>query len=98
MAAIKTIREEWTKSERDILVGLWLQSETDDTIAERLDRSSSSVQSYAMRIGLPMRTGVPGEPVDVRDGKLRKCMCCPREFWSTWKGNRMCVVCIENAI
>lgn len=80
----------WTDAKRSELAGLWLAGRGMSDIAKAMGMTSGAVSTAASDIGLPpMRLLGTVAP----EARMRRCMCCTAEFFSAWKGNRLCLRC-----
>lgn len=83
---------EWTDELKDSLYECWERGLTSKESAVEMDISLHALRSAANKFGL----GKFGEKQN-KSGKLRKCMCCRNEFFSSHNGNRLCEFCSEKA-
>ena len=80
----------WPDADAALLMQLYTDGETDiDTIAARLGRTREAVYCKANRMGLGVLRRGAG-------AKVRRCMPCQKNFWSTWIGNRICADCTRS--
>lgn len=78
----------WSQEEIREMVRLYVESEKPDigAVARAMGRTYAMVSTQAWRVGLTFENLGP-------DAKMRICMPCRREFWSSHKGNRICSLC-----
>lgn len=80
----------WTDARRGELVAMWLAGRKAGEIADSMETSREAVLCAAVDIGLPPRRQLGAM---APEAGIRRCMCCRGEFFSQWKGNRLCVRC-----
>ncbi len=80
----------WPQEHDEIAWRMYWNGRTYDQIAEHLKRTHTAVLT---RIQNLKRLGGPGEPPKPPTLKRRACLCCRKQFASTWMGNRVCENC-----
>jgi hypothetical protein len=81
--------EPWTDADVDRLARRYFSDPKPpiDVIAEALGRTTPSVFTELSRLGMAKR-----------GAKLRACMPCTRQFYSSWIGERICGFCKNSEI
>jgi hypothetical protein len=83
----------WTKKDHTTLLELWFAGKSEGEMESALGKSRSAIASKVHRFGLPARRKGNGLQDLDPSASIRPCMRCSEEFFSQWKGNRMCVHC-----
>lgn len=86
--------EPWSNPARVELADLWLRRPMLPVaeISRRIGRTTAALQTVVSRLGLPGRETIPLDALAAirRTGRLRGCMTCQRQFFSTGPEHRLC--------
>lgn len=70
------------------LAARWLSAQHVKEVAKEMGMSRGAVACAATHMGLPPTRRLQSQRTDAG---LRACMCCGGQFYSAWKGNRLCI-------